>query len=100
MSDDDAPKSAYELALARLRARDRDEGIEEKPVTEGQKAAIAETRCVYDARLAEREILHEGEKRKARDYEELERLGEEYRRDRERIQSERDRKIEQVRRGA
>ena len=97
MTDDDAPKSAYELALARLRARDREEGIEEKAVSEEQKAKIAEIRRVYEARLAEREILHQSERQKARDYEELEKLTDDYRRDRERTQSERDRKIDEVR---
>jgi hypothetical protein len=97
VAEDDAPKSAYELAVARLRAKDREDGIEERTVTEEQKAAIAEIRCVYDARLAEREILHQSEKQKARDYDELDKLVEEYRRDRERIQAERDRKIEEAR---
>ena len=97
MTDDDAPKSAYELALARLRARDREEGIEEKAVSEEQKAKIAEIRRVYEARLAEREILHQSERQKARDYEELEKLTDDYRRDRERTQAERDRKIDEVR---
>ena len=97
MTDDDAPKSAYELALARLRARDREEGIEEKAVSEEQKAQIAEIRRVYEARLAEREILHQSERQKARDYDELEKLTDDYRRDRERTQAERDRKIDEVR---
>jgi len=97
VTDDDAPKSAYELALARLRARDREEGIEEKAVSEEQKAKIAEIRRVYEARLAEREILHQSERQKARDYEELEKLTDDYRRDRERTQAERDRKIDEVR---
>ena len=97
MTDDDAPKSAYELALARLRARDREEGIEEKAVSEEQKAKIAEIRRVYEARLAEREILHQSERQKARDYDELEKLTDDYRRDRERTQAERDRKIDEVR---
>jgi len=97
VTDDDAPKSAYELALARLRARDREEGIEEKAVSEEQKAKIAEIRRVYEARLAEREILHQSERQKARDYDELEKLTDDYRRDRERTQAERDRKIDEVR---
>ena len=97
MSDDDAPKTAYELILERLKKRDRDEGVPDRPVTEEQKARIADLRKVYEAKLAEREILHQSARRKAADPEALEKLEEEYRRDRERIASERDRKIDGVR---
>ena len=54
-------------------------------------------RRVYEARLAEREILHQSSRRKAQDLETLEKLEQEYRRDRERIASERDRKIDEAR---
>lgn len=98
MADDDAPKSAYELALARLKKKDRDEGVEERPLDDAQRARIAELRKVYEAKLAEREILHHSSlRRAAEDPEAVEKLEEDYRRDRERIGSERDRKIEQVR---
>lgn len=97
MSDDDAPKTAYELILERLKKKDRDEGVEEKPLGEDQRARIAELRRVYEARMAEREILYQSARRKASDLEALDRLEEEYRRDRERIAAERDRKIEEVR---
>jgi hypothetical protein len=90
---DGAPKSSYELAMERLRKKDKEQGVEEKPLTDEQKAQIAEIRRTYDARLAEREILHESERLKARDPEALQQLDEEYRRDRERIGSDRDRKI-------
>ena len=99
MSDDEAPKTAYELILERLKKKDREEGVEERPVTDEQKARIAELRSVYEARLAEREILYESSRRKAADLEELDKLEDEYRRDRERIASERDRKIDVVRSG-
>jgi hypothetical protein len=97
LSDDDAPKTAYELILERLKKKDREDGVEERPVTGEQKARIAELRRVYEARLAEREILFQSSRRKAADLEELDKLEEEYRRDRERIASERDRKIDGVR---
>ena len=99
MSEDDAPKSAYEIILERLKKKDRDEGVEDRPVTDEQKARIAEVRKVYEARLAEREILYQSARRKAQDLETLEKLEEEYRRDRERIVSERDRKIDAERAG-
>jgi hypothetical protein len=99
LSDDDAPKSAYEIILERLKKRDREDGVEERPVTGEQKARIAELRRVYEARLAEREILYQSSRRKAKDLEELDKLEGEYRRDRERIVSERDRKIDEARAG-
>ena len=97
MSEDDAPKSAYEIILERLKKKDHDEGVEDRPVTDEQRARIAEVRKVYEARLAEREILYQSARRKAQDLETLEKLEEEYRRDRERIVSERDRKIDEAR---
>ena len=87
MSDDGAPKSAYELAMQRLKQKDRDEGIEERAVSDEQKAEIAELRRVYEAKLAEREILHRSKMMKAAaDASVVEALEDEYRRDRERIQ--------------
>ncbi len=99
MTSDDAPKSAYELAMERLRKKDKEAGLEQRPVTEEQKAEIAEIRKVYQAKVAEREILHHSSLRKAEDPEAYEKLEEDYRRDRERIASERESKIEKVRRG-
>lgn len=97
MSDDDAPKSAYELILERLKQKDRADGVSERVVTEAQKQKIAEIRRVYEAKLAEREILHQSQRRKASDMDALEQLEQEYRRDRERIASERERKIDAAR---
>ena len=98
MSDDE-PKTAYELILERLKQKDRAQGVSEKPLSDEKKARIAELRKVYEAKLAEREILHQSERRKAGDPETLEQLEQEYRRDRERIAGERDKKIEAVREG-
>ena len=100
MPDDDAPKSAYELAMARLRKKDQEEGVVDRPVTEEQRAAIAEARRVAEARLAEREIMHSSQLARARgDAAAMEAVEQEYRRDRERITSERDRKLEEIRKG-
>jgi hypothetical protein len=97
MSDDGAPKSAYELAMQRLRKKDRDAGVEERLLTSEQRAEIADVRRVYDARLAEREILYQSERRRAEAPEALEQLEENYRRDRERLAGERDAKVEKIR---
>jgi hypothetical protein len=94
---DDAPKSAYELAMARLRRQDKEAGVEERSLTDAQKAAITDARQLYEARVAEREILHQAALRSARTHEEVERLNEELRRERERFASDRDRKIAEAR---
>ena len=93
----EAPKSAYELAMERLKKKDAEDGVSEKPLTDSQRAAIAEARNVCQARLAEREILFKSKAAAAADPEALATLEKEYRRDRERIASDRDRKIEEIR---
>jgi hypothetical protein len=95
---DDTPKSSFELAMERLRKKDREAGVEERSLSAEQRAAIADVRKVYEAKLAEREILYHASLRKARDPEAAAALEEEYRRDRERINAERDRKVEEARR--
>src|SRR5262245_20886980 len=94
---DDAPKSAFELAMERLRRQDQEEGVTERRLTDEQKAAIADARKVYEARVAEREILHRDALRKARSYEEIAKLNEELARDRDRLASDRDRKLADIR---
>jgi hypothetical protein len=95
---DEAPKSAYELAMERLRKKDQEAGVEERRLTDEQRAAIADVKRVYEARLAEREILHRSNLARTADPEARAKLEDEYRRDRERIGSERDRKLEEARR--
>lgn len=96
---DEAPKSAYELAMERLRKKDREEGVEDRPLSDEQREAIAEARRVAEARTAEREILHQSALRRTADAEAVAQLEEEYRRDRERIASDRDQKIARIRKG-
>jgi hypothetical protein len=99
MPDDDAPKTAYELAMARLRAKDKEAGVDDRPLSDAQKAAIAEAREVHRAKIAEREILHQAALRQAKTHEEVEQLNEHLRRDTERLASDRDRKIAEIRKG-
>lgn len=94
-----APKSSLELALERLRAADHEAGIEETPLTDAQKTAIAEARSVGTSRLAEREILFKDALRKVHDPSEREKAEEEYRVDRSRIEADRDRAIDRIRHG-
>jgi hypothetical protein len=98
MSDDAAPKSSYELAMERLRKKDADAGITHQALTEAQKATIAEIRSLYESKLAELEVLFQGQMRGMFDPAERQRREEEYRRDYERISSERDARIEKARR--
>ena len=62
---DNTPKSALELAMERLRQKDKDSNAPDRPLTDEQKAAIAEVRQMYQAKGAEREILHQAALRKA-----------------------------------
>jgi hypothetical protein len=94
---DERPKTAYELAMERLARKDQEAGAASRPLTDEQKAAIAEARQVYQSRVAEREILHHAALRKAGTHEELEQLNEALRRDLDRLATDRDRKIAQIR---
>jgi hypothetical protein len=96
---EDAPKSAFELAMERLRRKDEEEGREPQTLSDEQRERIAEIRRLYEARLAEREILHRSERSRARDPEALERLEDEYRRDREHLVAEREQKLTEARQG-
>src|SRR5262245_14383920 len=95
--EDQAPKSAYEIAMERLRQKDKEGGVVDRPLSEAQKTAIAEARRVYEAKIAEREILHRDALRKAKSAEEVAKLNEELARDRDRFARDRDRKISEIR---
>ena len=94
---DDGPKSSFELAMERLRKKDKDASVEDRPLTEEQKAAIAEARQFHTAKVAELDILHQAALAGAASHEEIQRLNDNLRRDKERLAGERDRKIAQIR---
>ena len=94
---DEAPKSALELAMARLKKQDADQGVSERSLSEDQKHEIAEVRKTYGAKLAQEEILFKSKTRVYLDPEQRRTLEEHYRRDVERLTHERDRKIEKIR---
>jgi hypothetical protein len=100
MAEDKGMKSAYELAMERLKKQDKDAGIERKPLSDQQKASIAEIRNFYDSKLAEADLRHQDKMLMTLDAAEREKRDEEYRRDRERLSAERDAKIEKVRAGS
>lgn len=100
MTDDKAPKikSAYELALERMAGQ----GIEpprEEALSPAVRERMAEVRKKCEAKLAELEILHRDALKKSRDYAAREKAEEDYRADRRRLEEERDRQIEKLRRG-
>ncbi len=102
---DEAPKSAYEIAMEKLRRQDRDRG-EASPLSlsEKQKEAIAAIRRRFDARLAESEILFKAERVKAlgnpeTTAETLEKMDEEYQRQRRKIEEQRQAEIDAARSG-
>ena len=99
MTEDARPlKSSFELAMERLRKKDAEMGVESKPLTDQQKAAIAEVRNFYESKLAEQEVLHQSQLRRVVDLAEREAMEQAFRRDRDRLTSERDAKIERLRR--
>ena len=94
---DEAPKSAFELAMERLKKKDAEQGVTERPISEDQKNEIAEVRKTYAAKLAQEEILFKSKMHESVDYDARQQLQENYRRDVERLNHERDRKIEKIR---
>lgn len=99
MTDQKPLKSSLELAMERLAKKDADAGISTKPVTGEQKAAIAEIRNFYEAKIAELEVLHQSKINGTFDPAEREVLAQQYHRERDHFNSERDFKIEKLRRG-
>ena len=70
---ENGPKSAYELAMERLRKKDAESGVVAGPVSHAQKSEIAEVRQIAEALEAE------------------------YRRDVQRVTDDRERKIAKIR---
>jgi len=93
-------KSSYELAMEKLRQQDAERGETQPLLTKEQKEEMAAARNLYQARLAEREILHQAEMRKARaskDPEAVRSVEESYRRDRARIEDDMESKLRSIR---
>lgn len=92
------PKTSYELVMERLRASDPKESAKNS-LTPKQKESIAEARRVASARLAEREILFRDALKRMPDPAEREKAENEYLTDRRRIEEDRERAVEEIRRG-
>ena len=94
---DEAPKSAYELAMERLRRKDAESGVEALLLTEEQRAEIAEIKRVYAAKAAEADILHKSKMAAVWEPEERAKLEQGHRRDLERFREDQERKLQAVR---
>ncbi len=100
MPEEKPLKSAYELAMERLRAKDREEGLEERPLTEDQKREIARLRQEAQAKLAELEILHRKNVQAAGgEPDALLKVEENYKTDRGRVESRLESAIAKVKKG-
>ncbi|MBK5298685.1 MAG: hypothetical protein JJE40_16140 [Vicinamibacteria bacterium] len=95
----DGPKSAYELAMERLRQRDAEAGDVRESVTGEQKAEIAEVRNRAEARIAELKILHQSKVLAIFDPDARALLDAEFRRDIQRAEEDREAKIARIRGG-
>lgn len=95
----DQPRSRLEIVMERLRKKDADAGVEETTLTDEQRAEIAEARSIHEAKVAERRIMHQSAILTVFDPAEREQLDELFRRDLERLESDRDARIRRIRAG-
>jgi len=59
MTTDGAPKSRLELVMEKLRQQDEAQGVTQVTLTDAQREAIAVARKQYDAKVAQRRIMHQ-----------------------------------------
>jgi len=97
MDRDDAPKSALELAMERLREKDATGGGPPSSITDEQKAAIAEARSLHSSRIAELEILHRSKMQTVADPAERAAGEADYRRELQRLHDDLDRNVRRIR---
>jgi hypothetical protein len=95
----DEPRSALDIVMERLRKKDAEAGVEEKPLSDEQRAQIADARSIYEARVAERRIMHRSALATVFDPAEREQLDQLLRRDLERFETDRDARIRRIREG-
>ncbi len=95
----DAPKSAVELVMERLKAQDVAADVGITALTGDQKEAIAAARRDYDAKVAEAEILYHSKLAGVFDLEARQELEANHRRDLGQSAATRDRKIAAIRKG-
>ena len=88
--------------MERLRKKDAEAGVSTRPITDEQRAAIAEVRSLSDSKIAEQNILQQSAMNRllGADPAEVDVVASQFRRERERLASERDAKVEKLRQGA
>lgn len=96
----DAPKSALELVMERLRKQDEAQGVSQVTLTDAQREALAEAKRHHEARVAERRIMHEATVAGTFDPVAREEREQELRRDLDRYAREYQEKAAGIRRGA
>lgn len=92
-------KSAYELAMERLREEETESGVS---LSEEQKQALADIDQKYKAKIAEREVFLQGKLQEARLSQDVEGVGQleaQLRNERIRLEEERESKKNRVRKG-
>ena len=92
-----APKSAFELAMEKLKRQDEAAGVAPAQLTAGQREAVAEARRICEARTAECRILFQSALAKTLEPAAREELEANYRRDLARVAADRDKQIARIR---
>lgn len=83
--------------MERLKKRDADRGVVDKPLTDAQRGEIAEARSIHAAKVAQLEILQRSKVIAVFDLAERDRLDAEYRDERRRINEDLERKVDKIR---
>jgi len=90
------PKTAIEVAMEKLARQDAESGTQAASLTDTQRDEIAEARRVYDAHVAESQILYDSNRLTVSDPEARRTLEEQHRRDLARFVTDRDKKISAI----
>ena len=100
MSEDERPRTAVEIAMARMKQRDVEDGINDSPLSDQQKSAISEVRSLHAAKTAQLDILQQSRLATAFEPAQREQLEAEYRDELRRLNDDLERKIDKIRRAA
>ena len=100
MADDTRLKSSFELAMERLRQKDAEAGVTTRVLSDAEKAEIAEIGNLYEAKIAEAQVMLLSNLQKTMDPAARDTLEAGFRTEKERLTRERDRKVEKIREGA
>jgi hypothetical protein len=99
LMSNDAPKSALELVMERLRKQDEAKGITQVTLTDAQREAIGEAKKQHEARIAQRRIMYQSDTSSTFDPAVLAERHEELRRNLDRFEREHEEVLARIRRG-